>query len=79
MLKAVAGGGGRGMRAVFAASELEAAFGSCSREAEAAFGDGRVFAERAIERPKKGAQAAQKGDEVRAGGTVSLSGEQLTN
>ncbi len=45
MLKAVAGGGGRGMRAVHEAGEIEAALAACSREAQAAFGDGAVYAE----------------------------------
>ncbi|MFZ5667865.1 MAG: carboxyl transferase domain-containing protein [Pseudomonadota bacterium] len=45
MLKAVAGGGGRGMRAVRTEAEIEAAFAACSREAAAAFGDGAVYAE----------------------------------
>ncbi len=45
MLKAVAGGGGRGMRRVSDPSELDEAFGACAREAAAAFGDGSLFAE----------------------------------
>jgi acetyl/propionyl-CoA carboxylase alpha subunit/acetyl-CoA carboxylase carboxyltransferase component len=45
MLKAVAGGGGRGMRIVRDESELADAVARCSSEAQAAFGDGRVFAE----------------------------------
>jgi acetyl-CoA carboxylase carboxyltransferase component/acetyl/propionyl-CoA carboxylase alpha subunit len=45
MLKAVAGGGGRGMRIVRDESELADAVARCSSEARAAFGDGRVFAE----------------------------------
>ena len=49
MLKAVAGGGGRGMRAVRHAEEIDAAHAACAREAEGAFGDGRVYAERLIE------------------------------
>jgi 3-methylcrotonyl-CoA carboxylase alpha subunit len=52
MIKAVAGGGGRGMRLV----ELEADFAnlleSARREAEAAFGDGRILLEKAIARPR---------------------------
>ena len=52
MLKACAGGGGRGMRAVETANDLEAAFESCQREAEAAFGDGRLFMERLLQRPR---------------------------
>ncbi|WP_436794922.1 carboxyl transferase domain-containing protein [Actinospongicola halichondriae] len=45
MLKAVAGGGGRGMRPVRDLDALEEAFAACSREAEAAFGDGALYAE----------------------------------
>jgi acetyl/propionyl-CoA carboxylase alpha subunit/acetyl-CoA carboxylase carboxyltransferase component len=45
MLKAVAGGGGRGMRIVHHESDLADAVTRCSSEAHAAFGDGRVFAE----------------------------------
>ncbi|MBX3481541.1 MAG: carbamoyl-phosphate synthase large subunit [Caulobacter sp.] len=45
MLKAVAGGGGRGMRIVREGDDVAAAFAACSREAEAAFGDGAVYAE----------------------------------
>jgi acetyl/propionyl-CoA carboxylase alpha subunit/acetyl-CoA carboxylase carboxyltransferase component len=45
MLKAAAGGGGRGIRAVGSASELPRAYRDCVAEAKAAFGDGRVFAE----------------------------------
>ena len=52
MLKAAAGGGGRGMRVVRSAEELEDALAAARREAEAAFGDDRVFAERFVERPR---------------------------
>ncbi len=45
LVKASAGGGGRGMRAVFAAADLAAAIESAQREAQAAFGDGTVFCE----------------------------------
>ncbi|MGB3696549.1 MAG: carboxyl transferase domain-containing protein [Gordonia sp. (in: high G+C Gram-positive bacteria)] len=45
MLKARAGGGGRGMRAVPAGGDVEAAYRSATAEAELGFGDGRVFAE----------------------------------
>lgn len=45
MLKAVAGGGGRGMRPVTDEADLAAAFASCQREAMAAFGDDRLYAE----------------------------------
>src|SRR6266702_8323571 len=45
LVKASAGGGGRGMRAVYAPSDLAGAIESARREAEAAFGDGTVFCE----------------------------------
>jgi len=51
-VKAVAGGGGRGMRRVADESELEAALGEAMREAESAFGDARVFLEQAVLRPR---------------------------
>jgi acetyl-CoA/propionyl-CoA carboxylase biotin carboxyl carrier protein len=46
LVKAVAGGGGKGMRVVRQASELEGAVAEAGREALAAFGDGSVFVER---------------------------------
>ncbi len=49
MIKAVAGGGGRGMRVVRQAGEIEAAFAAASREALAAFGEESLYAERLIE------------------------------
>ncbi|MBO9710497.1 MAG: carbamoyl-phosphate synthase large subunit [Caulobacter sp.] len=49
MLKAMAGGGGRGMRPVRSEGELDAAFAACAREAQAAFGDGALYAERLME------------------------------
>ena len=52
MLKAVAGGGGRGMRAVFDADALPEAYARCSSEAQAAFGVGAVYAERLIPRAR---------------------------
>ena len=52
IVKAAAGGGGRGMRVVRSAEELDEALASATREAEAGFGDGRVFAERYVERPR---------------------------
>ena len=45
MIKAVAGGGGRGMRVVHAADDLEAAFAACQREAEMGFGNPAVYVE----------------------------------
>ena len=52
MLKAAAGGGGKGMRVVRADAELDAAWELTRGEAGAAFGDDRVFVERFIERPR---------------------------
>ncbi|MFI4976528.1 MAG: carboxyl transferase domain-containing protein [Caulobacterales bacterium] len=52
MLKAAAGGGGRGMRAVASAEEMPAAFARCQSEAQAAFGDGALFIEKIVERPR---------------------------
>jgi len=45
MLKAIAGGGGRGSRVIHHLDELEDAFASCAREAEAAFGNPALFVE----------------------------------
>ncbi|WP_428122277.1 carboxyl transferase domain-containing protein [Candidatus Poriferisodalis sp.] len=52
MLKAAAGGGGRGMRAVGRIEDVAEAFERCSGEATAAFGDGTVFVERLVDRPR---------------------------
>ena len=52
MLKAAAGGGGRGMRAVERIEDIAEAFERCSSEAAAAFGDGTVFVERLVDRPR---------------------------
>jgi 3-methylcrotonyl-CoA carboxylase alpha subunit len=52
VVKAAAGGGGRGMRVVRDPGELEAAIDAAQREAKAAFGDGRVYCERYVERPR---------------------------
>ncbi|MGB2506286.1 MAG: biotin carboxylase N-terminal domain-containing protein, partial [Candidatus Poseidoniaceae archaeon] len=48
LLKASAGGGGKGMRAVESADELDEAVRGARREAIAAFGDGRVYLERLL-------------------------------
>ena len=48
LLKAAAGGGGKGMRLVGSAAELESTFQTASVEALAAFGDGRVYVEKAL-------------------------------
>jgi 3-methylcrotonyl-CoA carboxylase alpha subunit len=52
MVKAAAGGGGRGMRIVRVPDELGDALEAATREAKAAFGDERVFCERYVERPR---------------------------
>ena len=52
LVKAAAGGGGRGMRIVRDASELDDAVDAAKREAAAAFGDDTVFFERYLERPR---------------------------
>jgi len=51
-VKAVAGGGGRGMRRVQDPAELRDAIEAASREAESAFGDGTVFLEQAVVNPR---------------------------
>ena len=52
LLKAAAGGGGRGMRMVESDAELDKAWSIASREAEQAFGDGRLFVERFVRRAR---------------------------
>jgi acetyl/propionyl-CoA carboxylase alpha subunit len=52
IVKAAAGGGGRGMRVVRDPSDLDDALEAARREAKAAFGDDRVFCERYVERPR---------------------------
>jgi acetyl-CoA carboxylase biotin carboxylase subunit len=52
IIKAVAGGGGRGMRVIRAASELGKALKTAQREAEAAFGVGDVYLEKYVEHPR---------------------------
>jgi acetyl/propionyl-CoA carboxylase alpha subunit len=52
LVKAAAGGGGRGMRVVRDASALDEALAAASREAKVAFGDGTVFCERYLGRPR---------------------------
>ncbi len=52
LLKAAAGGGGKGMRVVAAEKELPAALETCRREAAAAFGNSRVFVEKYIAHPR---------------------------
>ncbi|NKI26589.1 acetyl-CoA carboxylase biotin carboxylase subunit [Arenibacter sp. 6A1] len=52
MIKATAGGGGKGMRAVFKAEDLEKNFESAVQEAKAAFGNGGMYMEKLIEEPR---------------------------
>ena len=52
LLKAAAGGGGKGMRVVREESELEGALQSARREAKSAFGDDAVYLEKLIEKPR---------------------------
>jgi acetyl-CoA carboxylase biotin carboxylase subunit len=52
LLKAAAGGGGKGMRVVEEPEALERAFEAARREAEAAFGDGSVYVEKYLGRPR---------------------------
>ncbi len=52
LLKATAGGGGKGMRAVTAPGELERAYASATAEAEASFKDGRIYMEKLIVKPR---------------------------
>ncbi len=52
LLKAAAGGGGKGMRVVRSAAEMEGAFEGAQREARQAFGDDSVYIEKYLERPR---------------------------
>ena len=52
LIKASAGGGGKGMRIVEADAEFEAALASCQREAISSFGDAAVLIERYVQRPR---------------------------
>ena len=52
MMKASMGGGGRGMRVVRTMEEVKESFERCSSEALTAFGDGSMFIERPIEKPR---------------------------
>ncbi len=52
LVKAAAGGGGRGMRVVRSPAELDDALAAAEREAEGAFGDGTLYCERYLERPR---------------------------
>jgi propionyl-CoA carboxylase alpha chain len=52
MIKASAGGGGKGMRIAYSAKEAEEGYGSARSEAKSSFGDDRVFIEKFIENPR---------------------------
>jgi acetyl-CoA carboxylase biotin carboxylase subunit len=52
MLKAAAGGGGKGMRLVSDSNDLRSAFETAQAEAAAAFGDSSLYLEKAVERPR---------------------------
>lgn len=69
LIKAVAGGGGRGMRVVADAAALEAAFTRCQSEAQAAFGCGDVYVERCLQ-PARHVEVQIVGDD--RGQVVSL-------
>ena len=69
LVKAAAGGGGRGMRVVANAAHLESALEAASHEAAAAFGDGRIFIEKYLGRPRH-VEVQILGDE--SGGVVAF-------
>lgn len=69
LIKAVAGGGGRGMRAVFDASDVDAAFARCQSEARTAFGNDAVYVEQLLPRARH-IEVQIAGD--RRGGIVAL-------
>lgn len=52
MIKATAGGGGKGMRAIWSEDEMESSFESAVQEATAAFGNGGMYMEKLIEEPR---------------------------
>jgi 3-methylcrotonyl-CoA carboxylase alpha subunit len=52
LIKASAGGGGKGMRAVGSPADFDAALAACRREAKSAFGEDRVLLEKYLERPR---------------------------
>lgn len=52
LLKAAAGGGGKGMRVVGSQKEMASSFRAASSEAQSAFGDGRVYIEKYLEQPR---------------------------
>ncbi len=52
MIKASAGGGGKGMRIAYSRKEVEEGFASSKSEAKSSFGDDRVFIEKYVEEPR---------------------------
>jgi 3-methylcrotonyl-CoA carboxylase alpha subunit len=52
LIKASAGGGGKGMRIVEASGDFAAALASCQREAVSSFGNGAVLIEKYVQRPR---------------------------
>ncbi len=52
MIKAAAGGGGKGMRVVYSKNEVKQAYRSATNEAKNSFSDGRIFIEKFIEKPR---------------------------
>ncbi|MBL8288492.1 MAG: acetyl/propionyl/methylcrotonyl-CoA carboxylase subunit alpha [Rubrivivax sp.] len=52
MIKASAGGGGKGLRVAFGDKDASEGFASCRNEAKASFGDDRVFIEKFVEQPR---------------------------
>ena len=69
LLKASAGGGGKGMRLVTEPDELADSFGAAAAEAQAAFGDARLYVEKAL---VPGAPCRDPGALRRAGGVLTL-------
>ena len=69
MIKALAGGGGRGMRLVRAAAEIDEAYARCASEAQAAFGDSALYVEELVETARH-VEIQVLGD--RAGGLIHL-------
>ncbi len=73
VLKAVAGGGGKGMRLVEREAELAGAWRDATSEAENAFGDGRLYLERYLPRPRH-IEIQVLGDQSRSHGVPRASG-----
>jgi acetyl/propionyl-CoA carboxylase alpha subunit len=75
MVKAAAGGGGRGMRTVDASSDVEAEFEACAKEAKAYFGSSDLYVERLVEKARH-IEVQILGDGV--GGVVDLGERECT-